>query len=251
MNYALLVGINNYQQTSKISKLRGCENDIIAFSDYLQNRFGDQVSIKKLIDREASKESIIQQFRHHLGQAKERELAIFYFSGHGSKEKSPPSLVSVQEDDYHETLVCYDSRNEDQPYDLADKEIKLLIHEVAEKGADVVLIIDACHSGSITRSHVDLLFPTARHQSASEQPRPESTFLPGSLSLNKTPRHIVFSACQLNQSARECRVSMSGKLKSFGFFSYYLMQTLESFASNISYRDLGSPLRICHPRKKW
>ena len=238
MNYALLVGINRYQ-SSKIGKLRGCKNDITFFKKYLENRFQDQIAIETLMDNEARRMTIIDTFRSHLGKAQKGDLAIFYFSGHGSREKSPMGIRAIQEDEYHETLVCFDSRNPNQPYDLADKEIKLLIHEVAENGAEVVLIIDACHSGSITRTHTDVLFPTVRQEKASDTPRPEHTFLSGSLSLSTVPKHIVFSACQRNQLARECRVPIPGKYRSHGFFSYYLLETLNSFASNISYRDIA------------
>ncbi len=120
-----------------IPKLRGCVNDIDAFADYLRERVaGDKgvaLKLKTLKNAEATRQAVVDAFRGHLGQAKKGDIALFYYSGHGSQEQAPEEFWKIEPDHLDETLVCYDSRNPGS-WDLADKEIAKLIGEVAAQG---------------------------------------------------------------------------------------------------------------------
>ncbi len=78
-------------------------------------------------------------------------MVLFYYSGHGSQERTPPEFWHLEPDRLDETLVCYDSRLPGN-YDLADKELAKLIAHVARNNPHVVVILDSCHSGSGTRA---------------------------------------------------------------------------------------------------
>src|SRR6185369_11131982 len=85
--YALLVGINNYPDPHH--QLRGCVNDIRALEEYLNGRIdgsGFQFFPKVLLDKEATREALIDGFRTHLKKAGRGDTALFYFAGHGSQE---------------------------------------------------------------------------------------------------------------------------------------------------------------------
>uniref|UniRef100_UPI0035CA1F04 caspase family protein n=1 Tax=uncultured Nostoc sp. TaxID=340711 RepID=UPI0035CA1F04 len=131
--YALLVGIDNYPNPNH--RLQGCVNDITAIEEYLNERFDKQeyqLYLQTLKDEQATREGVIDGFRNHLRQAGENDVVLFYYSGHGSQELAPKEFWHIEPDHQDETLVCYDSRTE-KGWDLADKELALLIAEVAEK----------------------------------------------------------------------------------------------------------------------
>ena len=109
--YALLVGIDDYPKP--VTSLKGCINDVIAIEEYLESRVETEefkLNLKTLRDEEATRQAIIDGFREHLCQANSNDVALFYYSGHGSRENAPPEFWNFQPDKLNETLVCYDSR---------------------------------------------------------------------------------------------------------------------------------------------
>ena len=236
MKYALLIGINKYL-SRRVRNLHGCVNDVNRFKEYLERRFGNDIQIKTLLNQDATRLQIIESFQSHLLQAEEGETVLFYFSGHGSQERSDIMFQSSQEDEYNETLVCTDSHTEGN-YDLADKELKYLISLAANKGLTAVVIIDSCHSGSTTREADDLLFPSVRYTSPKDELRPLHTLVEGATDQIKTPKHILLAACRRYEKAREVRVPIGDRLRAHGIFTHTLLETLEGKNSNISYRDL-------------
>ena len=154
--YALLVGIDAYP--APVNPLRGCVNDIRRVETLLRERLtpahGQPDPFRPLVltDAQATRQAIVAGFRQHLRQAGPQDVALFYYSGHGSQAPSPPEFWHLEPDRLDETLVCWDSRlAEPNHWDLADKELAQLIAEVAVSGAHVVVILDCCHSGSGTR----------------------------------------------------------------------------------------------------
>jgi len=247
--YAFLVGINNYQ--APVPRLSGCTNDIGAFENYLRGRTAkDQFNLQllKLVDEQASRQAVIDGFRKHLCQAGKDDVALFYYSGHGSQENAPEEFWAVEPDHKDETLVCYDSRQLDG-WDLADKELAYLIHEVAAKNPHMVVILDCCHSGSGTR---DVTLETSvRWAPADQRERSVDSFLfsrevPGAsrgVDTNAQPvdwkdlpegRHILIAACRDDETAKEYYADE----KPWGALSYFLRSTLESANGPLTYRDL-------------
>ena len=97
---------------------------------------------------------MIDTFRSHLGQAGAGDVALFSYSGHGSEEPAPPEFAELEASGRIQTLVPVDvGRRRDGPLvrPIADKELAVLIAEVAARGPHVVVLLDCCHSGSGTR----------------------------------------------------------------------------------------------------
>ena len=243
MNYALLVGINKYHPDSEISDLDGCANDVIRTKAYLEKRFAKNISIKVLLDDgklygdgPATRTEIIHQFRHHLRKAKEGEFAIFQFSGHGSTEFAPKEIIDYQGSHLNETLVCHDSRV-NGIYDLADIELKVLISEVALQGAEVVVILDACFSGSANRFGSKKI-KKFRTTSASIKIRPIETYLVGAQQPIPDPRHILLAACKKDELAAEYIWETPKAIKFHGLFTHSLLSVLEDLNDPIPYNLL-------------
>ncbi len=233
--YAFLVGINEYK-LDEINNLAGCINDVNNIKEILDDDF----DICELTGNDATRDNIISCFRTHLGQAKEGELAFFYFSGHGFMEISPGAFINIQQDNKHECIVCCDSYTEGDEgliYGIADKEVKLLIKELTDKKVEVVVIYDCCHSGSGVRDFSEGKFREIvlnRDITRVE----ESNYLDGTFSvLSEDHSNVLFlAACKPRQKAKE-KLFANGNQ---GVFTYSLLRALKKTDYKISYENLAN-----------
>jgi hypothetical protein len=108
--YALLVGIDDY--LAPVSALKGCVNDVIAIEAYLEGRVenSEHLHVQTFFNQEATYSAIVAGFRSHLRQAKNGDVVLFYYAGHGNQEQTPKEFWAIESNHLHETLVCYDSR---------------------------------------------------------------------------------------------------------------------------------------------
>jgi hypothetical protein len=252
--YALLVGIDEYQ--SPVRPLHGCVNDITRVETFLTQRVGSEgytLEPRVLKNDKATRQAVIDGFTGHLGRAGKDDVALFYFSGHGSQEKAPPEFWHMEPDRLNETLICYDSRQPGQ-YDLADKELAQLIADVADKGPHVVIILDSCHSGSGTRAGDS---EGVRRAPTDERVRPIDSYIvtPAAATARAGIRgdtaatsgwtmlpegeHILLAACRADEEAKE--YTLGGEPR--GIFSYFLTDTLERTGQSPTYRDLFKRVR--------
>jgi pimeloyl-ACP methyl ester carboxylesterase len=236
--YALLVGINDYPP--EVGKLAGCLNDVDHFHAYLSGNFDKaNLAVEVLKDSDATRENIIKQFRAHLGKAKEGDVAVFQYCGHGARWASAKAFREFYPDGKDEGLVCIDSRRPGG-FDLADKELAALISEVAKNNPHLAIILDCCHSGSGTRNADAFrgLKPRVTHEVASE--RPLESYLDGyyaGLQQKKAPlsiptsQHILLAACERTQLAQE-------SADQSGVFTSTLVEVLDKSGGDLTYSDL-------------
>lgn len=236
--FALLVGINDYP--SHVGRLSGCLNDVDHFFDYLTANFDrNALSIETLKDADATRQNIIDQFRDHLGKAGKDDIVLFQYCGHGARCKSASAFKKFFPDGKDEGLVCADSRDSGG-FDLADKELAILLAEVAANDPHIAVILDCCHSGSATRSADDFTQLKARQTHEVFEERPLESYLDGhystllkqgdSLAIPAS-RHILLAACMRIQKAWE------GKDHS-GVFTSTMLDVLAKSGPDISYADL-------------
>ncbi|MCA0032654.1 caspase family protein [Mesorhizobium sp. B263B2A] len=246
--YAVLVGIDDYP--APVPGLRGCVNDIDAIAALLQN-FGQTgafaIDAQLLKNDQATRSNVISGFRDHLGKAGPDDVALFYFSGHGSQENAPVEFWNIEPDHLNETLVCFDSRSSGN-WDLADKELAVLIAEIAGRAPHFLCVLDCCHSGSGTRAALEEGL-AIRRAPTDRRERPIAAFLNGSL-LTKAGndkatsdtnwvvmpegRHVLLAACRSSETAKE--VNDDGR--PHGAFTAALLAALRQTRGSISYRDL-------------
>jgi hypothetical protein len=235
--YALLVGINDYGPA--IESLDGCLNDVDLLHDYLRRQVGPAaLAVETLKDGEATRANVIGRFRSHLGRARSGDVALFQFCGHGARWASSAAFRESFPDGRDEGLVCSDSRRPGG-YDLADKELAVLIAEVAANQAETVVLLDCCHSGSATRSAERRrdLKPRLTQEVTTE--RPLETYLDGHYARLRDAgaslfvpagRHILLAACERGQLAQEA--------PEHGLFTSTLIDVLEKSGGDLSYADL-------------
>lgn len=239
--FALLAGINDYG--GRLNTLGGCVADVYAFRDFLRARVTEpNRRIRCLVDGEADRSSIIAGFTEHLARAGDGDVAIFYFSGHGSQEPVEPRYWHLEPSGWNQTIVCADSRRTGIP-DLADKELNVLIGEVAADGAHVLVVLDCCYSGGGTRAAE----ARVRSAPAATAPRALEKYLPGVQRMMRvatradqpdpadgSAHHVTLAACESHQLSVELPIGEGYR----GVFSAMLERALAALGPDATYREL-------------
>lgn len=235
--YALLIGIDAYVGGPDV--LEGCINDVDNVDDYLRNHCTDP-AILKLTDADATYANVTAQIAKHLGQAGKDDVAYLHYSGHGSREGAAPEFAKFDLDKRDQTLVCVDSRVSDSNVDLADKELALLVQDIAKNDAHVAWVLDCCHSGSGTRDLDDSNRAGVRAAAANPYTRPFESYLGGRYAeMVKTgdlvipqARHMLMAGCDRDETSKE------DLDKHCGIFTESLYDVLRETGGDLSYAEL-------------
>lgn len=236
---ALLIGIDAYE--TPVRPLAGCVNDVERFHGWLTSSIGKRLAAEVLINRDATRANVLKVLREHLGRAEAGDVVLLQYCGHGAQSGAAPEFREFYPDGLDEGIVLVDSRSRGG-HDLADKELALLIAELAQKDVHLAFILDSCHSGSATRS-VDAFagFRSRLTLGDTSQARPLETYLDGAYKLRRAKgqslrpspgRHMLLAACDRGQEAKESTIRPAG------VFSTTLMDVLERSGGNLSYADL-------------
>ena len=153
---AFLIGIGTYKHLpyitstgEKLDHLRGPANDVQRIKDLLVSGYHfspDNVLV--LRNQEATREAIISHFDQHLVKGtKPGDLIVFYYSGHGTR-------IPKADRGFYKAICPYDTllkaKNIPASNLILDDELADLLNQL--KGREVVVIVDSCHSGGMTRS---------------------------------------------------------------------------------------------------
>jgi hypothetical protein len=172
--YGLFVGINAY--AGGINPLKGCVNDATKMQDAMITKFGFKAADTTLLtDAAATREAILTNLKKYQALAGVGDILVFHYSGHGtlfpdsySEEQDETNMIYMEapgddgkmeviyeRDKYDSAIVPVDarSRTSGKPWRnlILDDELYSIFSAVTRKGAQVVLISDSCHSGSIDR----------------------------------------------------------------------------------------------------
>ncbi len=241
---ALLVGINKYvpettseeinkqeiiiDSASPLKKtgrgswfnLDGTHNDVDSIKELIIAKFGfEDKNIVVLKDDEATRDRILSEFNGHLiKSASSGDISFFFYAGHGSQRKNTKGL---EPDLMDETIVPADSYNGVD--DIRDKELAVLYNKAIDKGINLTVINDSCHSGSIARGldkeKVRQLPPILDDIAIAPEP-----------GLNPEQRGaLIISAAQDYQEAKEQKDEYDNPR---GVFSLALIKTLEDINVN-------------------
>lgn len=139
--HVLSVGVNKYEDAALFA-LRGSENDALEFSRTLRE-FGrgvfDKVNTKVLIDKDASKEGIIQAFKEIIEQAKSHDAFVFQFSGQSEVAKNKNETIFLPFDYRKPT-----SNKENGLNAISGFEFHQMLSQVPTKQR--FLVLDSCYS---------------------------------------------------------------------------------------------------------
>jgi hypothetical protein len=237
---ALLVGIGDYGvhggdalRGRGLGNLEGPVHDVEAVRALLIARFGFRPEdILELTDAAATRDAILSGVRDHLGRSRAGDHALFFYAGHGSWVENS---LSDEADRRDETLVPADAGS--GAPDIRDKELRGPFSEILDHGADVTLIFDACHSGSITRAMEE-----GRDRSVRPAPGDiaDGTVYPDPPQEHRSGRALVLSAARDDQKAREFRTE-DGVVA--GAFTWALVDALRDAPTGVPSAYLFQQLR--------
>jgi hypothetical protein len=245
--YALLVGIDDYR--APVPALSGCRNDIEDAERFLRESTTTtaELEVAKLCDARATRAAVIDAFRRHLGRAGPGDTALFWFSGHGSTAPVLEHWWHLEPAGRMQTMLCVDSRHGGVP-ELLDKELAILIREVADRGPHVAIVLDCCHADGATRGQPTLDQPSARIRWVPPLAVPPDVdlLLPelramrdATAPLLGPPDHVALAACREHQAAYE--VTLAGPPR--GLLSLALLTVLSRPGPAPTYRELLTRVR--------
>jgi hypothetical protein len=149
---ALLIGVGRYAHLEE--KLNGVSLDLGMMNELCQLMGFKQHAIKVLENEQASTAGVYEAIENWLIRGTgPQDRVLFYFSGHGSQV---PDENNDETDHFDEVLLLYDVT-------LTEKQGRQTLNGVLHddhfggmlakiKSRNILVILDACHSGSATRS---------------------------------------------------------------------------------------------------
>lgn len=158
--YALLIGIGDYPQDSGWNRIHG-DNDVSIIKTLLLEQGFLEDNIMVLKNAEATKAGILSAMEQLRGKAQADDVVYIQFSGHGQQVTD---LDGDESDNYDEAWIPYDARKKyvagvyEGENHILDDELNLYLNGLRSKvGArgKIVLVADACHSGSGSRGLSD------------------------------------------------------------------------------------------------
>lgn len=169
-NLALLVGVTQYDEKS-IRTLEGPNNDVILMWRELKRRGfrpEDMTVIAEKLPSRAdnprpaaapTRAAILAELKALADKAQAGDFVVFQFSGHGSTQPvaDPAAQIEPEPDGRDQVLLprdagIYDANLKSIRNAIVDDELALALDAIRLKGATVWAVIDACHSGTVTRS---------------------------------------------------------------------------------------------------
>ncbi len=245
--HALVIGIDQYEEPWG---LQGCVNDARLMATILEEKFEfDKSNIRTLIDGEATKDGILDAIDDLIDRVTdERDVAVIYFAGHGSQLQA---LSKARKASGFSTALCPVDVTHPGPelYFLIDDEIHERLLCLADKTSYITMIVDACHSGTVTR---DLFGDRVRQMSAKTiadgnfvlHNRPSRHRLPVRDDSNRGPsgwlslsdRYVLIAASRDEEVANEFRPKDGDT--PHGALTYFLSTELKDARSGMSYRDI-------------
>ena len=147
---AVVIGISDYQNPG-IPDLQFANRDAEAFAEYLQSKAGGSLTkdqVKLLTNEQATGGKIISELTWLIDASGAGNVAIIYFSGHGDVE-----TVTKRKNGY---LLPYNSPfNNYMMGAFSLRDLQDIISTLSEGNVQVIVITDACRSGTLAGSGVN------------------------------------------------------------------------------------------------
>ena len=157
---ALVIGIGDYPANSGWLKING-DKDIPMVEEILLANGFTKSDITELTNEQATCAAICREFENLISKSQNGDYVYIHFSGHGQQITD---INGDEEDGFDEAWIPYDAqfaytkgKYEGQNH-LVDDELNGYLHRLREKiGKDgkIVVVADACHSGSGSRAETD------------------------------------------------------------------------------------------------
>jgi metacaspase-1 len=242
---AVLIGINKYQVPG--ADLQGCVNDVKNLKGALTTYYGfDDKDITTLMDAQATKKAMERAIKKLITKGRKDDVLLLHYSGHGSNVPDD----NGDEADHRDEILCPTDLDWKDPF--RDDWLRKTLGKL-RSGVNLTVIMDCCHSGTITR--VMNPFDAPRRQRylpcpldlmATESGRKLRGTLRGQL--GKAPRgrkrkkdivhadiqELLITGCRDTQTSADAYISGSYN----GALTYYLVESIKEAEGKLTYREL-------------
>ncbi|KAH7337408.1 caspase domain-containing protein [Rhizoctonia solani] len=158
--YGLIIGINNYKEPRIHPNLLGCVGDAKLMLKYFTDKGVPENNFKCLFDQEATRDGILNAFVNNLinnPSIQPHDPIVIYYAGHGDRMRAPHGWQST--DGVIEMILPHDASTWDTSeryiHGIPDLTLAFLLYKLSqEKGNNITVILDSCHSGSGTRGEI-------------------------------------------------------------------------------------------------
>jgi hypothetical protein len=141
---SLLVGVDVYQRP-EIPRLHGCVNDVALVRRLLKEYFGvPNEDIRVVVNERATRDAIVHRLRTMIRDAREGDILVFYYSGHGSQIRDRDG--DELSDNLDELICPYDMDWDRRTYILDDDLVDLFAE--ARAGILMEAFFDCCFFGA-------------------------------------------------------------------------------------------------------
>ncbi|MFM9937391.1 MAG: caspase family protein [Novosphingobium sp.] len=146
---ALLVGVWQYQ-SGIIPDLKGPENDLGAMEALVRGEGAKDVTVLR---NDQVSRTTVETALHALGlRAKPGDWIVFYYSGHGAQAEAAVKGTADGDLDQFLPLARFDPDKQDAERFIVDKDFYAWLARYIPRSVQVLMIADACHSGTLNRS---------------------------------------------------------------------------------------------------
>ncbi|KAA1472263.1 hypothetical protein DENSPDRAFT_881116 [Dentipellis sp. KUC8613] len=252
--FALIIGINKYQSFN-IAPLKGAVPDANQVEKYLKDDLGvPPDNIRNLRDKEATRAAIIQEFRALAtdDRIQPGDPIFIFYAGHGSTAQAPegweaggPKIQLICPHDHLETVDGH------QVVGIPDRTLGALLSNIAkQKGDNISVVFDCCHSGSGTRDdefEPDRLVrgietsapipPDLDRDIWSDSSNDRAAQIASGFAHAGLRSHVLLAACSAEETAKE--------EKQRGIFTKALLEALRKYgADKVTYKDLAQRIPL-------
>ncbi|KAF9068249.1 caspase domain-containing protein [Rhodocollybia butyracea] len=270
--HVVIVGINKYYDP-QTPALQGCVNDALLFYNYAIHDLSvpaDQIMLL-LSPLAPTRENILNALYdlHDNPNIKPDDSIIIFYAGHGQSyraagytPRNTGSIEAISPVDRRTPKLNTDM-TEEMIVDISDREINVILGEIAKKCPNITLILDCCHGGGGSRGSDsaftlgDKEFLTSRYCpaipsavplmfKAADEARRLSPDRPRTASPNfkaNMKSHVLIAAAKEYEEAHEFIDKTTGTIQ--GYFTSRFLSVLRSplgLKPATTYRDvIGSP----------
>ncbi|RYP45317.1 hypothetical protein DL768_008320 [Monosporascus sp. mg162] len=239
--WAVLIGINQYSDTTARKNLQGCVADVEKTNTILRtylNVPADHITVLTSPDRldecigsntYPTKANVVDALRKVAKRSNPGDFVYIHYSGHG--DRRPTQYAELKKGPKHDEVLC---TLED---DLSDVEFGGLLDHLVSRGLAVCVVLDCCHSGGASRLG---LGASIRCRRAAEEAanggqydgartRDLRNAVPIQSWFYRPRGYNLIAACQPHETAVEWG-GADGKI--YGALTYHLIETFLSLQSS-------------------
>ncbi len=246
--HALVIGIDDYPY---ISKLQGCVNDALLMRGILEQNFGfPPDNIIQLLNEQATREAILRELDALVDRVGKDDLVVIQYAGHGSQMTD---REGDEPDGLDETIMPFDTEGwRGDNRDISDDEIHLRLLRLSRKTSYTTLIVDACHSGTITRDGFGMMARAMPPDLRPVEQLPPSPITPEMQAemqqsagtrgpsgwLPMEDHYVLLAGCRDEEISYEYQVKGGAEPVVHGAMTYFLSEELIRATPGTTYRDV-------------